>query len=482
MTALAHDSKRRHAWDAASVGVLPLLLIALSVVAVGVGSTSPALVRAAVAVPAAGLLVGVCLKSYRRSVVILLIWLAVLGTIRRLLVVSGASSGGDPLLLVAPVVVALLVVVAARNGAFTHQSRLTRNVLILSGLVVLAALNPLQGGLAVGAGGLLFVLVPILWFWVGRALVDDALLTRILRVISVLALAAAIYGLFQVYRGFPKWDQRWIETKGYAALYIGKTVRPFSSFSSSSEYVGLLAIGTVIWALQLRKPTRSLPAVAALGVLVWALTVASVRGALVVVPIALGITFAASRGFGLGRTALAGIGALFVLGLIISRFDASSVGGAQTSALVSRQVSGLSDPFDPKTSTLPLHVGALVKGLGDGLRNPVGRGLGVVTIAGEKFGSTSVSTDVDPSNVAVAMGIPGLLAYGAVVFISLRSAFRRARRQRDLLTLAVLGVALVTLFQWLGGGNYAVAPVPWLLLGWLDRPVSAPTPEAALSA
>jgi len=481
MTALTHRSKRRFEWATPPAGIGSVLLIAMAIVVVGVGSTSPTLVRAAVAIPAVALLVAVCLKSYRRAIIILLIWLAVFGTIRRLLTASGALGESDPLLLVAPVVVALLVVVSARKGAFRGQSRLTKNVLLLSGLVTIAALNPLQGGIAVGAGGLLFVLVPVLWFWIGRSLIDDALLARVLRLISFLALGAAIYGLFQVYRGFPVWDQRWIDTKGYGALYIGQTVRPFASFASSAEYVGLIAIGAVIWALQLGANARRFPAVAALTVLGWALVVASVRGALVVVPIALGMTFAASRGFGIGRTALVGIGALFVLGLVVSQFDASGVGGRQTSALVSRQVSGLSDPFNRETSTLPSHVDALVQGLDDGLRNPVGQGLGVITIAGEKFGSTNVTTDVDPSNVALAMGIPGLIAYGAVVFIGIRMAFRRARKRRDLLTLAVLGVCLVTFLQWLNGGNYAIAPLPWLLLGWLDRPSPAATPEPAPS-
>ncbi len=483
MTALAHRlNKTPDRVAAALSGIAPLVLVAIAVVVVGVASTIPGFLRWAIAIPAAVLILAVVLKSHRRSVIMLLLWLAILGTVRRLVTASGASGDGDPFLLVAPVVAGLLVVVAARQGAFRDQTRLTKSVLILSGLVMFSALNPLQGGIAVGAGGLLFVMVPLLWFWIGRGLVDDELLSRVLRVIAVVAVAAAVYGLFQVYRGFPRWDERWIETKGYAALHVGTSVRPFASFSSASEYVGLLSVGIVTWALQLGRARRTLPSLAALAVLGWALTVASVRGALVVVPIALGMTFAASRGFGLGRTALTGFGALFVLGLVVSQFDSSNVGGAQTSALVSRQISGLTDPLNPEKSTLPVHIDSLFKGLGEGLRNPVGRGLGTVTIAGEKFGSTSASTDIDPSNVAIAMGIPGLLSYGAVVFLGIRLAFRPARGRRDVLSLAALSVALVTLFQWLNGGNYAVAPLPWLLLGWMDRPGPADPAEPAAAS
>ncbi len=373
----------------------------------------------------------------------------------------------------APIVVSLLVLIAVRRRAFANPTRVTKTVLVLCGVIVAAALNPLQGGLSVGAGGLLFVLVPALWFWVGRAIVDDAFLTRILRLLSFVSLAAAAYGLAQVYRGFPTWDQRWIDEKGYAALRVGESVRPFSSFSSSSEYVGLLAVGMVLWACRLRRGDRVLPA-AAMAFLGWALVVASVRGALVVVPVALGVTFATSRGFGIGRTTVVAILALFVLGLVVSQIEPVVGGGQASSALVSRQLSGLADPFNPQTSTLPVHLDALLNGLRDGFRQPLGQGLGVITLAGAKFGSvddgsTGASTDVDPSNVALAMGLPGLIVYGAVVCFALIMAFRRARYERSYLALCVLGVALVTLFQWLSGGNYAVAPLPWLLLGWLDR-------------
>lgn len=460
------SSPRRIPRKGAALGALLLLVVT------GVASASPTMLRAGVALMAVALFLTGCLKSPRRSIVVLLLWLAVLGTVRRLL--DPSAGGSDPLLLVAPIVVGLLVLIAVHRGAFTNPTRLTKTVLLLCALIVAAAVNPMQGGLAVGAGGLLFVLVPVLWFWVGRAVVDDAFLTRVLRLLSFIALAAAVYGLAQVYRGFPTWDQRWIDTRGYAALRVGGSVRPFASFSSSSEYVGLLAIGMVLWACRLRRGDRVVPAAAAMAFLGWALVVASVRGALVVVPVALGVTFATSRGFGLARTAIVAILALFVLGLIVSQIEPSASGSQASSALVSRQVSGLSDPFNPKTSTLPIHIDALLTGLRDGLRQPLGRGLGVITLAGAKFGpgddeSTGGSTDVDPSNVALAMGLPGLIVYGTVVGFALTMAFRRARHERSYLALTVLGVALVTLFQWLSGGNYAVAPLPWLLLGWLDR-------------
>ena len=290
MTALTWTRPGR-AWQRPPVRKLVVTASGFAfLVAAGVGAAFPSLLRPAVALTIAAVFVAACLKCPRHILVALVVWLAVFGTLRRLLLPAGASADADPLLLVAPAVAALLAVVAVGSGAFSNPTALSLTIAAFAALVAAAALNPLQGGLAVGAGGLLFVFVPLVWFWLGRAIIDEALLTKIFRLVAVLSLASAVYGLVQVYRGFPVWDQRWIDTKGYAALRIGESVRPFASFSSASEYVSFLAIGMLLWACRLQRRSSVLPSVAALAVLGWALSVASVRGALVVVPIALGMT------------------------------------------------------------------------------------------------------------------------------------------------------------------------------------------------
>jgi hypothetical protein len=41
--------------------------------------------------------------------------------------------------------------------------------------------------------------------------------------------------------------------------------------------------------------------------------------------------------------------------------------------------------------------------------------------------------------------------------------------------LIALGALIAVLLEWFNGGNYAVAFIPWLMLGWLDQP--EPRPE-----
>jgi hypothetical protein len=42
-----------------------------------------------------------------------------------------------------------------------------------------------------------------------------------------------------------------------------------------------------------------------------------------------------------------------------------------------------------------------------------------------------------------------------------------ALQRRDALSLAALGILVITLGQWLNGGYYAVSALVWILLGWI---------------
>jgi hypothetical protein len=121
-----------------------------------------------------------------------------------------------------------------------------------------------------------------------------------------------------------------------------------------------------------------------------------------------------------------------------------------------------------------------VSGIWSGFTNPLGRGISTVTIAGEKFGSQGGSTETDPSNVAIALGLPGLCLYLLIVWQGFAGAYRLAVTQRSTLAFAALGLLSVTFLQWLNGGQYAVAYLPWLVLGWVDRRSQEAEPQQAL--
>lgn len=446
------------------------LALVLSATLAGVALAHPSLTQVVLLAAALPIALGLALRSPRALILTLACWLVALGTLRRLLLGRGSTAlFGDPLLLVEPVVLALLAAVAWGKGAGRDRSRLGQAVLVLCLLALIEAANPLQGGLKVGLGGLLFVLVPMLGFWVGRSICDDTTMRRLLVILALLALPAAAYGLAQTYVGFPSWDTRWIQTDGYAALNVGGVIRAFASFSSAAEYASFLGVGIAVWFAMARHPRAlpvALPAVALLGTAVF---LDSSRGVVVLAVVAIGVMAAALAGVRLVPAALCGLGALALLLLGASHLGGEAAGAGATGALVAHQVGGLAHPFNGQDSTLSLHLSELVSGLKGAVTAPWGHGTGSITLAASKFGGSVQGTEVDPSNAGQAFGLPGLVAYLVVAVLGLTRAYRVAARRRDFVAVALLGVLAVTFLQWLNGGQYAVAWLPWLALGWVDR-------------
>lgn len=460
-----HDRVRARVPNRLVIGAV----VAGSVFALGVAVAHDVLLRVVLLVAIAPVVVGLALVAPATLVVVLAVWLTALGLIRRLVdTTAGAVTGGfgDPLLLVAPMVLVVLAAVAMRRGAFRDRSRLANAVLALSVLALVEAGNPLQGSPLVGVAGLLFMLVPMLAFWVGRSLLDDTRLKRLLGVVVVLAVAAAVYGLVQQYGGLPSWDARWARTAGYAALHIGSGIRAFGTMSSSSEYVGFLGIGLVVCMASLSRLSLAPLAVMVGGLLGFGIFQDSSRGVVVLAVAAAAIMWAARRGMRPG--AALGVGALGLVALVVAVGHASGAAAA-SSAAVQHQVNGLANPFNSADSTLPGHFSEMVTGLRSAFTMPIGHGTGSVSLAASRFGGSAQGTEVDPSNIGVALGLPGLVVFLVVVADGLRSAYSAAARDRSWWALALLGVLVVTFLQWTNGGQYSVAWLPWLVLGAVDR-------------
>jgi hypothetical protein len=420
--------------------------------------------------------VAVAAAAVRRPVLMvygLAAWLPVLGLVRRFATEIGGTGRIDPLLVIAPLMLVLACAAAIRGGALEHRTALTSAVLALSLLVGLESLNPLQGSLVSGLTGLLFILVPMLAFWVGRTLCDDALLTRVMKAVGAFAVGAALYGLAQTFVGFPAWDARWIRESGYTALNVGSTTRAFGPFSSSSEYALFLGIGLVVW-LGFGLRSRRLAITAAVATLVAAgIFFDSSRGVVVMLVLAFTVLICTRAGIGLAPAFLATAVVALAIPLAVRVIAPASFGSSPGSQLAAHQVGGLSNPLDPNSSTLPLHLSLAGHSLASSLKNPAGLGIGAVTISGSKFGGVTSGAEIDPASAAVALGIFGVVAYLAVFVLAFDRAYRVTSFRRDRLALVALGVMTLTAFQWLNGGQYAVAWLPWLILGWFDRPDGA---------
>jgi len=474
--------------NAQSVAVGAGLLLAL-VVGVLVTSGSTNVVILVGCVPIA---VAVVWISPRQTLYSLVVWTVALGLVRRL-VPSGANSGfsGDPLLLIAPLVLVLLLVLAVIKGDLRARSPLAIAVTLLALLGIVEAANPLQGGLRVGLGGILYVVVPMLAFWIGRAFLDDRTLRHIMWIVAILAAFNAFYGLIQTLAGFPSWDLRWIQSSGYAALNVYGSTRAFGSFSSAQEYSAFLSIGLVCWLALARRGSRSriVVAVGAVALIGTALVLDSQRSAIVLVVVALGVMVAARTGRRLGGAALFGAAVIALLVLVAGQvagsgsssttptYAAASASSSQSlSALTGHLFSGLASPTG-KQSTLSGHVSETEHGIAEAFIEPLGHGTGAVTVAAQHFSTdqtpglsnAAAGTEDDPGNAGVAFGIAGLLLYLVIAVRGLGGTYGLARERRDVLGLAAMGLLVVTFLQWLNGDLYSVTWLVWLTLGWVDR-------------
>jgi hypothetical protein len=445
-----------------------LAVVVAAALTFGVWAQEPTRVRLVVSGSACLAVVAIIARSPRHLLYTTLVWLTTLGLLRRVLGEFLPPSNADPLLLVSPLAFGLLALLAWRDGAFMRPTRLAKAVLALEALIVLGAVNPLQGSVTGGVAGLLFVFVPTLGFWIGRVFVDDRTLAVVLRLLAVLGVLVAIYGLSQTFVGFTSWDRHWIDSGAVGSLNVGGVIRPFGTLTSAAEYGTFISVGLVVWLAYWFRLLAAPIAIPVIGLLGTAVFLESSRGLVVITVATVGVILGArSRLPGLLTVAIAAL-LLGALGYMVKRV-AVNHSGTTTSALVNHQVAGLANPLDPNASTASVHYSLMIDGMRASLHNPIGEGIGAITIAGSRFGGLSAGTELDPSNVSVALGIPGLIGYFVILVVGYRRLYERARGTGSGLAAAALGVATVTSLQWLNGGQYAVAILPWLMLGWVDR-------------
>lgn len=429
----------------------------------------PTLARDMLALVVALGLVALASLAPRFAIYGLIAWLGVLGLLRRLLTSAGTAIGsfGDPLLLVAPVVLVVLFAIAAERGALRNRTRLGNAVLALTAVLALSALNPLQGGLSVGLAGLMLVVIPMLAFWIGRGLVNEHAAAALVRLLGALAIAAALYGLMQTLYGLPSWDAEWVATTGYAALHVGTATRAFGMSSSASEYAALLGVGLLAWRAIAHIPTRLIGAGLAMALLAVAVWLESSRGIVVLALGALWLTFCAARRMPMSRALLVGAVLLALLPTLVGHLAPGTEEGGTVASLTAHQTGGLSKPFGHE-STLDIHLTEMLEGIESSVTQPLGRGVGAITLAASKYGGSAAGTEVDPGNAPAAAGFIGLVLYVVIAWYGLSNAYRLAMARRTIATVGALGIVVVTFLQWLNGGQYIVIAILWLTLGWID--------------
>ena len=415
---------------------------------------------------------GVAIVKPRSAIAATLVFLGVLGDFRRGVDVWSGYGGTDPILLVAPLVSFIIVAAAFAGNRLHLGDSLSRWVAALSALMVLEIFNPAQGGPSVGFAGGLFYLVPMFWFWIGKAYGSTALVELVaFRVVVPLAVLAAALEIYQVYFGLLPFEQAWVDAvPGYTALWIGANkVRPIAFFTSSSEMAQYIAVATtMVWAASLRGRTIL---TLFIPLFVVGIFLASQRGVVVTTVFAATVQWAIQSGnrrSWLPRLSFALLFGFVVMSLALTQIQKSIVGG-EAEELILHQTNGLLNPYDERESTVGLHASMLADGLADGFLHPFGRGLGATTIAAEKFGDQTISTEVDLSNMMVSLGVFGGGLYLGIILMTIWKAVALWTMTRSLCALVIVGALLNLGGNWLNGGEYSIVALVWLFIGILDR-------------
>ena len=420
-------------------------------------------------------LVSLAYRKPETAIVWTLVYVILLGDLRRVVAEVGTAPAFDPLLLILPAVTFILAVPLLLRLRLNEP--LSKSVLALLFIMAVQVFNPIQGGIGVGLSGVFFYVVPILWFFIGREYGTPELIERIIyKVVLPLGVCAALLGLSQTFIGFLPYQQDWIDQVGkvYTSLFIGSSVRPFGFSVSAAEYATLLELSVAL-AVAAYFSSRRLW-IGAVPILFAALVLSGGRGLTIKLVMALSVLWVAKREQRFSSLKLAGMAALggtallalsLVAGIFAAPAESSSHSKSAAGDALAHQLGGLAHPLDDRYSSAGLHSNMVATGFLTGFTNPLGRGLGATTFAAQKLGTDSVSgsSELDFSDMFIALGMVGGVVYIAVVVFGLHAAFQYIRRVRRSAAIPVLALLVATLGGWLIEGQYSTCALVFFILG-----------------
>ena len=424
------------------------------------------------AVLAIGILLLLSVVHKTTAVLCSLAFLILLGDIRRISMVYFGHPKLDLLLLVGPALAFYLAFPSFTN--LRLRDLLSKAFFAVLVMMVLEIFNPQQGSLAVGASGALFYIAPALWFWVGRQYASPALLERFFySFLLPLSITAAVLGLSQTFIGFMPYEENWINHFGFSSLHVGGTIRAFGFSVAPSEYAALLALGSACTIAAAFAGRRGWLLV--LPLLVGTLFLASSRGLILKLLFATSVVYVLRQARAVSPLALiklagvlaAGLGLLFLGARHLGNDSGDKSQSQGVQALVSHQTGGFSHPLDSRYSTAAWHGQLMLSGIVMGFTDPVGHGLGSTTLANGKFSGDEATeaTEVDFSDMFIALGLVGGFAYCLVLYGAMRQGLRFVREVPLRASLPVIACLSVTITSWLRTGEYSTNAMACFFLG-----------------
>lgn len=470
------DGVRRRNWRGGRPrsGQLQLAaLLGLAVVSAIVASQAPDFGRALIGLFGFATFVLIAMSNRERALVMAVVFLVLLGFIRRALIPFAGWAENDPLLLVSPAMAVVLWYLGRDNRA--SRGFLASAVTVLLLWCVPQVLNPYEPTLIVSAQSLLFIVTPLMWFFVGRTFSRDAH-ELLLRTVLWMAIPVVALGLYHSFGRFFGFELTWVGVSGQSdAIFLpGFQVRPFSTLTSPHEYGFYLGFTLLIlWSKLVYRPKHPGWVAAAMLITTMTLFLQASRSIFVFYLLALAVTALIRYRSPVTVLCIMGVAGLLVLYTIGSstQLDEEDLGQenkrGSIQTLVDHTLSGLTDP---ESSTAPYHIEVVISGLGQGIREPLGLGVSHGSIAESRSAtSRTVTSESDIGNIAAGLGVFAGVVLMAIIAGAMLIATRMVLLQPGVLHLSFVGIGIVAFGQWATGALYCTSTILWFLLGGLAR-------------
>lgn len=406
-----------------------------------------------------------------RIIAFLIFYLAIMGFLRRLLIPIAGWTSFDPLLILGPCITILLVLLIfweIKKESLISPVKPDKLMIILISMGVLHMFNPFSGSPLTGIISSIYIIIPWLWYLIAFYLITSVDIKKIFNVIEVTGTLIALYGINQSFNGLLPFEMEWVEISGYAALSLGDTIRAIGTFPSAIEFVYFTMITFMIAFIRMIVNRNIIVHLPVVTITLFAIFFASSRTVMIFMSLAIIIVLILTRSSFMGKVTAGSISLITfsIIWYLLPFINPSWFGVAGPA--VEHMISGLIDPLSEDDTGIG-HIERFVEGLGSLFSNPVGYGIASITTAANKSNSTiAMSTEVDISNMIVAMGIGGII-YFIIIISTIYRSLKLISIHKKIEFVIPFGIFIASLGQWINGGFYLVTIIIWLLVGWTHK-------------
>jgi hypothetical protein len=431
----------------------------------------------------ATMLVSLCV-SLETGLLAILLFEPFRGFLRRAQYLFVPYSQSEPIHLLTPIIafVAFLLLLQRQKLKIFRASKLAAPVSVLAAIYFVQIFNPLQGGLFVGLTGALFFLVPVSWFYFGQAANTD-FVPKALRVIVFLALISSFYGIYQMVFGYPSFEQYWIDnTDLYTSIAVNKVTRALATFNSAEEWGRYIQLGCIIaFGLGVSKSEggRRFFWLVCGASLILMLALTGQRSA--VFGLFLGLTVLFLTGAVNLRAAFARMSLLFVpliLIFAVSGYISDDEGneGESVNTMLTHTTKGTVKPTGEGSLYARFETWSRII-TRDLPANPLGNGIGADGLAATREANINEDpTDNHFLSVALSAGVPAAILLIWILYRSLilslhllrTSEFGSAEHNYWRIAAALLASFFLNNIFGTTFTIYSVAPIGWLIIGWIS--------------